>query len=303
MAPWHARFDVAVAAVSTYLVLRWLQSPLWGLLAGLLLAFHPLVLEYAQQHQLALRASALELAALASIAFSCRLAFRPRFAWNSWLGVFFVLTTANALAWATLPQAGLTAALVEGVGLLAAVVAALGRRRRQVPPLPARRNLTSAAALGLLVPVFGLLLAPCAAWLLRWLGAKGISTSADGLDLLWIAIQPDSPWPGWQFASGDNLRRWCWPTPWVVLPLMAWGWWRTVRRGWKQLRSSKPPLAWLLTLFSVVTLIQVVLLPPHAFEPVLLTLASLGALLGMFCIADVMRGLTDRLVLAPPAAP
>jgi hypothetical protein len=301
--PWPSVLALAVAAVAAFLVLRGLQSYLWGVVAGLLLSFHPVLWDGLLSHQEALRAEALELAVLAGVVASWQLLLRPFFLWKAWICVCLVLCAALGTAWPTGAAAGLAASVVAAVGLLAGAVVALRRRRRSASHLPSGWNLVTAAALGLLTPGAGLAMAPWGAWLLDWLGGAGVHTQQYGLDLLAAALRPESPWPGWPAFGAEQLRRWAWPAPVVVLPLMAWGLWRTVRRGLRQTRAGQLPRAWLLTFFAAATLTESGLHPASVPDAAPVALASLAVLLCVFCIADLLRGLTERLVLPPPAGP
>jgi hypothetical protein len=81
---------------------------------------------------------------------------------------------------------------------------------------------------------------------------------------------------------------------------MLWGFWRSFRRGWRLWRRGQPPVAWVLTLYGAVAFAGAALHSGEAGQITLLTLASLAVLLGVFGIADLVRGFMERLVLAPP---
>jgi hypothetical protein len=298
-APWPSVVAVVVAVVAVFLVLRWLQTILWGIVAGLFLLLHPLYLEGAANRALALRAEAIELVMLVCIVVSWRLVFRAHCTWKAWLLVGLLLCAGTALAWSILPRAGLSATAMVIGGLPVGAVLAARRRRNPLSPRPSWGNITSAMAIGLLAPAAGLSLTPRAAHLPGW--SSGVDHAPENaVDAFLAAAKPDSPWLGLDDLFSGDLERWCWPTPWVILPLMAWGLWRTVRRGWKQTRRTQLPLAWVLTWFAVVTVGGVTLHSAGAGDSVLIALASLEVLLAVFCVADLVRGLTERLVLAPP---
>jgi len=265
-----------------------------------LLPLHPLFLAWAASHERALRVEALQLVVLAGAVVAGRLAFRPDFAWKSWGLVGVLLAAALGLTWAVLPPAALGASVVAAVGLPAGALLALRRRGHASLPRPSGWNLASAAVIGLLAPVAGLFLAPWAGYLPGWASAADVAPPAEALDRLWAAVRFDLPGGAPHGFTPEDLSRWCWPTAWVVLPLMAWGLWRTLRRGWKQARRAQLALAWLLTLFALVTLTGGALLSTAAGAGGLLGLAALTVLLPVYCVADLCRGLAERLVLAPP---
>jgi hypothetical protein len=298
--PWPAILAAVVTGFAAFLVLRWLQNYLWGVVAGLLVPLHPLYLDRAGDLA-ALLTVTLQLVVLAAVVAGWRLTFRPGFAATAWILVLLVLCAGTALAWPILPQAGLTAAATGAAGLVMGAALALRRRRHRVAPFPGLWTITMAAAVGLAAPVAGLFLAPWAMHLPGWPTATAPGSAPSASDLLRAAVVlPDTAGSGLHGFTLDGLNRWCWPTPWVMLPLMAWGLWRSVRRGWKQARRDQPPLAWVLTLFTAVSLVGVALYPANAANAVLVLLASLGGLLAVFCVADLVRGLGERLVLAPP---
>jgi hypothetical protein len=105
----------------------------------------------------------------------------------------------------------------------------------------------------------------------------------------------------WNGFASDAVSRWAWPEAWVVLPLMIWGFWRSLQRGWKLWRRRETPSAWLLPLYTVVAMTEACLhAPGRVAAGSLLTLASLAVLLGIYGIADLVRGFMEMLVLAPP---
>jgi hypothetical protein len=90
---------------------------------------------------------------------------------------------------------------------------------------------------------------------------------------------------------------WAWPAPLVVASLMVLGLFRTVVRGWKELRQGRPPTAWLLTVASLGVFIAVGARPLASGS---LALAAAGALLAVFGIADMILALVERIELRPP---
>jgi hypothetical protein len=83
-----------------------------------------------------------------------------------------------------------------------------------------------------------------------------------------------------------------------VLPLVAYGSWRALRRAKKDWTAGRICLSWMLPLFGVVMVAGCLSLgsvPAHS-----LIFAGLAVMLSLFCLADVTRGIGERLVLAPP---
>jgi hypothetical protein len=111
----------------------------------------------------------------------------------------------------------------------------------------------------------------------------------------WIAVPAE-----WQSATRDgkwHSAAWCWTTPWVAVPLILVGLWRTVIRGWKGLKKGRPPLAWLITAASVGVIVAVGARP---LAPGSLALAAVGSLLSVFGVADLVLALIERIELKPP---
>jgi hypothetical protein len=298
-APWRSVWGAVGAGVAVFLVLRWAQNALWGLAGGLLVALHPVFREAVTATDPNLLAETLTLLALAGTVAGFRLVFLPRFAWRSWLVGAVVLTAAIGLAWPVQPAAGLAVSLLVGVGLLGA--AAFGARLhfRRASVLPSWLNIAAATLVAIGAPVAGLFLAP-AFCDLGWKQAPALPAESDAVDYWHAAV--DADWTDYRaqgFTQGE-LRRWGWPNPWVVMALAGWGFWRSLRRGWKNWAKGKAPTAWVLTLFTLVTLAIWAARPQSGGNLSILPLAGLAVLLSVFGIADVLRGFMERLVLAPP---
>jgi hypothetical protein len=298
--PWTAIWAAAGIGCAVFLVMRWWQNYAWGIIAGLAVPLHPLYMENARSFPRGLVAEMLLLCVLTGTVAAWRLVFLPRFAWRSWLAGGVMLGVATTLAWPLAPLVGLVAGGLICLGLLGASILGIRFQRGRASPAPAWGNIAAAALLGLIVPPGSLLLAPLVVRHFDALHHPGQAADADAFDY-WQEVM-SAPLEGYQvrgFAPAD-LQRWAWPDTWVVLPLMAWGWWCTFRRGWKQSSRRKSPLAWVLTLFVVLTLTGMCFRPANGDEVCLLSLASLAALLTVFGIADVTRSFMERLVLAPP---
>jgi hypothetical protein len=285
------------AAACAFLVVRWVQSYLWAVLAGLLLGLHPLFRDAVAGSDYGLVAEALQWLVLAATVSAWRLTFLPRFRWRTWLVLAGVCCVATGLAWPLRPRAGLVAGLTCGGGLLAAALLAARLHRRRLTLRPSWLNITTAALVGLAAPVGGLFLAPVSVRHLDWHQMKADSDAVD----LWHAAL-GSPTGGYRVHgfSADERDRWGWHQGGLALALMVWGFWRTFRRGWKEWARRKPPLTWALTLFGMIALVGASFHPGAAPDTAYLSLASLAVLLGVFGVADVVRGFMERLVLAPP---
>ena len=97
----------------------------------------------------------------------------------------------------------------------------------------------------------------------------------------------------WRLEKGT----WAWTLPWIVLPLMMIGVWRTISRGRKEWKNVQPPLAWLLSAASVGVFVAIGARPVASGS---LALAAVGALLSVFGIADLIQALVERIELKPP---
>jgi hypothetical protein len=295
-APWRVVLSTAAVAVGTFLVLRRLQNYFWGVLVGLTLAFHPLHWEWSAPSELAVCAEALELIVLAGVTAGWDLAALPSFAWPAWLLTALAVTVGGGLAWPAAPQAGLVAGVLTAVGLpLGALWAVLRHRER-----PSRWNLIAAVLLGVVGPPLALLLACGSVRMLDWPVSPGLGPDSGFADLLAAAVSPEAAGPQAFREAGEQLQRWAWPAAWVVLPLLALGLWAAVRRGLKQFTARRPPLAWVLVLYTFAVLAGLPLYPRGRLESMLLPLAALALLLAFFAVAELARALTRPLILPPP---
>src|SRR5262249_4384408 len=276
-------------------VLRCCQNKWWALAVSVALPFHPWYGAWLGLYEPELRAEGLVLVVLALVLEGWRLTYKPQFAPWSWLGLSLGVLICIGLAWPLLPPAGLEATLLVLIGLpLGAGLAS--RYRGQLSQAPSAWNRAAALVLGLLAPLGGLLLAPVAVERFDWPGSTDT-----GVDLLRAALEPGLEGPGFSGFTAAELEIWCWPLPpWLVLVLMAWGLWRSLRRGWRQTARGRPPLSWGMALYAALASVRIGLHPPAARVTVLLPLTLLALLLTVFCVADVVRGIGDQLVLAPP---
>jgi hypothetical protein len=296
--PWKSAWAATAGGVAVFLVLRWLQNTPWGLIGGALLALHPLVLREAGRTDAAVISQSLVLAVLAGTVAGWRLSFEPGFAWRFWPLVGAVLLVGNALAWPIYPRSGLLAGLTAAGGLLAAAVLATRRYRRPAPGSPGGLNIVMALGLGVAGPLAALALAPACVHFLDW--HHLLPAEADAIELLQAGIDTNIADYHWQGFTAPQVQRWGWPAAWLTGVLMIWGFWRSIRRGWRLSARRQPPTAWLLTGYAVLAFVAAALHSTGTDPFSLLTLAALGVLLAVFGVADLVRGFMERLVLAPP---
>lgn len=112
----------------------------------------------------------------------------------------------------------------------------------------------------------------------------------------WDAVVPE-----WQTAFRDGNWRtgaWCWTTPWVAGPLLFVGLWRTIARGWNSMKKGRPPLAWLITVAGIGTILAVGARPVVGGDS--LALATSSVLLSVFGVSDLILALIERIELKPP---
>lgn len=283
-----------VTTAAVFLVERHLQNYFWAVLAAVLLTLHPLFGQQLEQTSgRAAGAEALVLVTFACTLFAWQLTFLPRFAWWAWFGTGLTLCLGIGMAWASAAEAGLKTALLTAGGLWLA--AGLATQSRPGAEAPSRWNRGAAILFGILSPVGGLAVASLALRLLQ----RTASERANG-NAWWSVAVPESWEPSWHFLTGDPLTRWCWPSVWIVLPVLSWSFWRTLRRGWKQRQHRQVPLAWLLSLYAVLTLAWTCLFPPDDPAASVLSLNVLTVLLLAFWMGDLIRGFFERLVLQPP---
>jgi hypothetical protein len=294
-APWPVALAQAGVAAGAFLVLRRLQNYFWGLVAALILAWHPLHWQLSDSLGAAVRAEALELIVLAGLTAGWDLTALPSFAWRAWLVEAAALVVAGGLTWPAEPPAGVVAGLLTLVGLpLGALWAILRHRER-----PSGANVASAVLLGLAGPLLGLLLACASVRVLDWPISPGLGADSGPSDFL-AAVGSEAAGLEVPRYAAEQLHRWTWPAVWVALPLVALGLWCAARRGLRLFAARRPPLPWVLILYAFAELVGLMLHPRGRLETVLLPLAALGVLLAVFGTAEVMRALTRPLVLPPP---
>src|SRR5205807_86566 len=102
-------------------------------------------------------------------------------------------------------------------------------------------------------------------------------------------------------TSWEQLNQSSWPTVWLTVPLITWGLWCTLRRGWRELKKRRAPTPWMLTLYTAVVAIGLFAPLGENTAVASLSLGCLAVLLAVFGVADFFRGISERLILLPPA--
>jgi hypothetical protein len=152
----------------------------------------------------------------------------------------------------------------------------------------------------MLAPAAAVALAPTAARLIDNSRLAALPPASDFEEVLLAGLDTDlDNYRADGFTAGQ-ARLWGWPDLWVATILMAWGFWRSLRRGWRSLARRQPPLAWVLSLYGILALAGACFHSGPGGTRTLLALSSLATLLAVFGIADLVRGFMERLVLAPP---
>jgi len=292
---WPLTAAVVLAVLSVFQIERGVRNFFWGLIAAAFLTFHPSWRQPANLAGAAVFAESLVLATLASVSVAWYLTFHPRFAWRFWPVIAAVLAGCIGLAWPGElgpkdPRPGLLAMILTVSGLLIAVLLARQLRRRSPAESPSRLNVWTAGLLVVLAPAGGLLVN-------RFLDSRA-DTSGNLLIPLREAVR-QLPAGSTSAFTRSQLDAWCWPHPWLVLPLLGFALWRTVRRGWKQWTKSEPPYAWLLTWASLVFVGAMFFRTVEDTSP-LLVMIALAVLLLVFLVGDLLRGTLEGLTLPPP---
>jgi hypothetical protein len=272
----------AVCVAAIFLTIQQLQNYFWGIIAALAVMFHPAYWLWSPTFPSIWLAEAAQLVILAAVVVACGLVYQPQWAWRSWLVLAPLTSVACAVAWQAEPTSGLAISVLPLAVLSLIAGHTFARWRGPNLPGPCPGNVVTGLGLGLLGPLLGLLLV--------YLAEPGGNRLSQTIQ----SLAPRRP------ISAAELEKWFWPTPWAVVPLMAWGLVCTFRRGRTELVRRKSPAAWALTLFALLSFLAAGLMPDDNGGMSVLSLASVAVLLCVFGVADVFRKIWDQLRLAPP---
>lgn len=122
----------------------------------------------------------------------------------------------------------------------------------------------------------------------------------------WPRLLEGGDWPAvaseWRTSIADGTwaaSSWCWTNVWLAGTLVLIGLWRTIARGRHEWLQGQPPLAWLIAVASVGAFVA---LNGRLLATGSLALAGIGAILTVFCIADLIQAMVERIELKPPAS-
>lgn len=290
---WASTGAAAIAVVAVFLIERAVQNIFWGLVAAVLLTFHPCWREHTDSHAVEVLAGAMVLAVMAATSVGWQLAFQPRFGLRAWPLLLGALSLGIGLAWKGEPFLGLLAAGISASGLLLASFLASRMRENDPATAPSALNLAAAALLGILAPAGGLVV-------YRFFD-RTLSTAQGWWPLVRDSF-PTSLQPSTNAFSSQSLDSWCWPHPWVTLPLVSWAIFALVRAGWQRWRKHEAPTGWLVGAVAGVLFVGLFLAPASAGQGLPLMLTSMTVLLLTALLAELLHGALDRLVLHPPEA-
>ena len=208
LASWIKTGPLLVSALAAFLIERWMQGWLWGIVTASLLVFHP---ESVRATDEAFLAEALELLSFSTVTAAWILLFQPYFSWKGWSIVAAMVTLSLALTWPLSPPTALANCGLVILGLVIGLCLAMIRRKRQNL---ANINLIIAAGIVLLAPVLSLVLA-------LMIYRKGLNT--DEVTIFLRAMIPENFfWKGNQdLLSSLKVDVWTWPWPWLILPLIV----------------------------------------------------------------------------------
>jgi hypothetical protein len=283
---WNVVASAVLIVMSTFLVMNWLQNYFWGVVTALAMWLHPVYWHWAEPFGPALWANALELLLLSVTIAGWRLAYRPDFAWFGWLP----LTAVGAAAMIAMPEDVHGVAWSTNVLVLLAFPALgtiLSARQywRGGNDRPSLANIFCTFTAGLLILVCSLAQTE-GMWSQQQQFLASMTQFGLNLSHLFIA---------------EWWNQWCWPNVWLAAPLMVWGLCRSVWRGWRQWKRRLPSTSWLLTLYTVLVWASLAMDPGDNTPNAVLPRASLAVLLMIFGIADVFRGISERIILLPPS--
>jgi hypothetical protein len=290
---WASTGAAAIAVVAVFLVARAVQNIFWGLMAAVLLTFHPCWQEHTDSHAIEVLSGAMVLAVMAGACVGWQLAFQPRFGVRAWPLLLAALSLGIGLAWKGDAYLGLLAAGISSAGLLLASFLASRMREHNPESAPSALNLVAAALLGVLAPAGGLVV------------YRFFDRSLNSAQGWWPLVRdsfPASLQPSTAAFSSSALESWCWPHPWLTLPLLGWAVFALGRSGWQHWRKRETPTGWFVGTIAGVLFVGLFLAPASTGQGLPLILTSVTVLLLTALVADLLNGAFDRLVLHPPEA-
>jgi hypothetical protein len=324
---WWNTTAAAVAVVAAFVAQRRVQNIFAGLAAAALLTLHPTWRQQSLGNGLQLLSETLLPAVGAVVAVGWRLTFHPRFAWRMWpvvgvclAGCIGLLLSGNVLANAVglehpdSGRQGAYALILGPTGLLAGALLALGLRSRSAETKPSMFNPPTAMIVAVAAAVGGVIFG-------HFLTRVVMTAQTEVHPEVIIAtrqvpklmlVPAGHPWQfavdrlqgPWTFSTdvftGTQVDAWAWPSFYLTLPLLAYAFWRTVRRGAIQWGRKDPPYAWLLSLATLAVPAMLAARPGSPEEQTPLLLLSLVVALGVFLPIDLLQGTIDRMVLRPP---
>jgi hypothetical protein len=287
--PWKTVLAAWVAAGAVLLFIRELHGGFWGLIAGGLLTLHPWFQEAAVQGGPVFWAQSAALAVLAATVLSERLVYNHVFLWIRWFSLAVLLCLGVGLSWFWQIRVGLLAALLVGSELLPMAVPGLALRRRRSEVRPAWSNLLTVVAVGVLIPLGGLVLGSVSQGVL----AVKVFAHLEGTVKSLVRV-PDAG------VTLSQLEPLCWPNAWAIGVVTVWAVWRSLRRGLWLWRCGQPPVSWSLTMALICVASWMQFLPVDELPNAHVLILALIVGLTVFLVADLLRGLMERLVLRPP---
>lgn len=288
---WASTGAAAIAVVAVFLVARAVQNVFWGLMAALLLTFHPCWQEHTDSHAIEVLSGAMVLAVMAGACVGWQLAFQPRFGVRAWPLLLAALSLGIGLAWKGDPYLGMLAAGISCVGLLLASFLASRMREKNSESAPSALNLATGAVLGVLAPAGGLIV------------YRFFDRTLNTAQGWWPMVRdsfPTSLQPSTAAFSSTALESWCWPHPWMTLPLLGWAVLTLSRSGWQHWRKREAPTGWFVGAMASVLFVGLFLAPASTGQGLPLILTSVTVLLLTALVAELLHSAFDRLVLHPP---
>jgi hypothetical protein len=275
-APWEVVGSAALTVAASFLVMRSLQSWLWGVLTAVLLVFLPLHRQWFDWDPAACWTESQTMIVLATAVAAWRLAFRRDFTWWQWVALAGLSCGALFAATQAEPPGSAPIDLVV-LWLVPLLVLALNPSQRRAGNRPHRGNLCAFVLLGALLVLLMAMQTPARE------EYRSLTIPPHALELI----------RGQRVLKVERLAQWAWP-PAVAIPLMVWGIWSALRRGLRELSKHRAPLAWTLVIGVAVNGALIWSEWPS------IAFVSVVVLLAVFGFAEVFRNIGERLVLLPP---